>query len=123
MIGSNASSILAEAFDSSVNAYKATATAQGKVYVDPSLVANKSTITFTVYVTEIINPTAFMVRIKPNELTADNVGHIYYTPSSVILGSWQTFTVDISHFGDACTEFAFIIPEGQTVWFRDITIS
>lgn len=115
-------SLTAEAFDGNVNAYKATATAQGKVYIDPSLVANKSTITFTVYVSEILNDTAFMVRIKPNELTEESVGHIYYTPSTVALGTWQTFTVDISHFGDACTEFSFIIPVGQTVWFRDITV-
>ena len=114
-------SLTAEAFDSSVNAYKATATEQGKVYIDTDLVANKSKITFTVYVTEILNTTAFMVRVKPDALV-DN-GHIYYTPSSVTVGTWQTFTVDISHFGTACTEFAFIIPKGQTVWFRDITIS
>lgn len=115
-------SLTVEAFDSSVNAYKATATEQGKVYIDPSLVANKSTITFTVYVTEILNSTAFMVRIKPNELTDKSVGYIYYTPSTVKLGTWQTFTVDISHFGTACTEFSFIIPAGQTVWFRNITV-
>ena len=115
-------SLTAEAFDGSVNAYKVTATAQGKVYIDTALVANKSKITFTVYVSEILNPTAFMVRIKPNSLTEDNVGHVYYTSSSVTIGTWQTFTLDVSHFGDACTEFSFIIPEGQTVWFRDITI-
>ena len=114
--------LTAEAFDATTNAYKATATAQGKVYIDTSLVANKSTITFTVYVSEIVNTTAFMVRIKPNDLTEDGVGHLYYTPSSVAVGTWQTFTVDISHFGSACTEFSFIIPAGQTVWFRDITI-
>ena len=113
-----------EALDG-VGAYKATASAQGKIYIDPSLVANKSTFTFTAYVSEIApgNTTAFMLRIKPNDLTEGEVGHIYYTPNLVTPGAWLTFTVDISHFGDACTEFAFIIPAGQTVWFRDITIA
>ena len=115
----------AEAFDDSVNAHKATASSQGKVFIDEALLANKSTITFTVYVSETVpaNTTVFMVRIKPNDLTEDGKGHIYYTPNMVEVGTWQTFTIDVSEFGTACTEFSFIIPEGQTVWFRDITIA
>ena len=114
------------AFDETVNAYEVTATAQGKVFIMPSKVANKNTISFTVYVDETVatNTTVFMIRIKPNNLDAeDGNGYIYYTPSTVKVGEWQTFTVDISGFGEACTEFAFVIPVGQTIWLRDITIS
>lgn len=117
--------LTAEAFDDTTNAYKVTAQSQGKVYIDTALIANKSTFTFSVYVSETVeaNTTVFMLRIKPNELDEDGNGYIYYTPNVVTVGEWQTFTVDISSFGTSCTEFSFVIPVGQTVWFRDITIS
>ena len=106
-------------------AYKATASSQGKIYIDTSLVANKSTLTFTVYVPEILstNSTAFMLRVKPNNLTDNGQGYIYYTPSTVTAGTWQTFTVDISAYGDTCSEFSFVIPQGHTLYLKDITIS
>lgn len=116
------------------NAYKVTATSQGKVYIDPALVANKTTFTFTTYVAEAPPETteAFILRLKPDgafmDIT-DDQKHTYYQINDsdenecVILGTWQTFTIDISSLGDKCTEFSFIIPAGGTVYFRDITIA
>lgn len=38
------------------------------------------------------------------------------------LGTWQTFTVDISSYSEY-TEFAFVIPKGNTVYFCDMYFS
>jgi hypothetical protein len=37
-------------------------------------------------------------------------------------GTWQTFTVDISSYSEY-TEFAFVIPKGNTVYFCDMYFS
>ena len=124
--------LTAEAFDESINAYKVVASTQGKVFIDPALVANKTTLTFTVYVGEEIGDSAFLIRLKPDQgftnLTQDGK-HILYQYSSsvsdnrrVVVGAWKTFSVDISAFGTSCTEFSFIVFAGQTIWIRDITI-
>lgn len=122
--------LTAEAFDETVNAYKVTASKQGKVFIVPALVANKTTFTFTAYVEETTDSWSWLIRLKPDEgftdLTQDGK-HITYTANAednrkVVAGEWKTYTVDISAFGDKCTEFSFIIPAGGTVWLRDITI-
>lgn len=124
--------LTAEAFNETINAYKVVASAQGKVFIDPALVANKTTLTFTVYVEEEIGNSAFLIRLKPDQgftnLTQDGK-HILYQYSSsvsdnrrVVVGEWKTFSVDISAFGTSCTEFSFIVFAGQTIWLRDITI-
>ena len=123
-----------------VNAYKFTASSQGKVYVDTSLIANKSTLTFSVYVPETstgrlsLTPSPeFAIRIKPNELEpeADGKidGHLCFSTETDIedikltYGEWKTYTVDISVLGSSCTEFAFYIATGNTIYLSNITIS
>jgi hypothetical protein len=38
------------------------------------------------------------------------------------LGTWQTFTVDVSSYSEY-TEFAFVIPTGNTVYFTDMYLT
>ena len=55
-------------------------------------------------------------------------GYIDYKSSSKLdeykieFDTWQTFTVDISTFGDDCTEFAFVVASGNVIYLRDIVI-
>ena len=125
-------------FDETVNAYKVEAANQGKVKINVELLKNKSSFTFTVYVpstsTEKLGGLGeFSIRIKPNEIEPEGdggsyIGYIDYnsTPHSedykIVFDSWQTFTVDISDFGEKCTEFAFVIANGNTVYLRDMVI-
>ena len=125
-------------FDDTVNAYKVEAANQGKVKIDVELLKNKSSFTFTVYVpstsTEKLGALGeFAIRTKPNEIEpegdgGDYIGYIDYnsTPHSenykIVFDTWQTFTVDISDFGEGCTEFAFVIASGNTIYLRDMVI-
>ena len=125
-------------FDENTNAYKVVANSQGKVYVNTELLKNKSTFTFTVYVPstsafKLGGLGEFAIRTKPNEIEpegdgGDYIGYIDYnsTPHSenykIVFDTWQTFTVDISAFGENCTEFAFVIANGNTIYLRDIVI-
>ena len=124
-------------FDSDITAYEVVALSQGKVFINTDLIKNKSTFTFTVYVPD--SSTAklggygeFAIRVKPNdkEPVGDGTvdGYINYNSSSTLetyklkYDTWQTFTVDISDLGDKCTEFAFVIAKGNTIYLRDIVI-
>ena len=125
-------------FDENTAAYEITANSQGKVYVKTSLLKNKSRFTFTVYVpgkstAKLGGYGEFAIRTKPNDIEPDgdggNVkGYINYNSSSSIdaykleFDKWQTFTVDISEFGEKCTEFSFVIAKGNTIYLRDIII-
>jgi hypothetical protein len=125
-------------FDETVNAYKVVASNQGKVKINAELVKNKRTFTFTVYVpsdsTEKLGGLGeFAIRTKPNEIEPEGdggsyIGYIDYNSSSSVDGykikfdTWQTFTVDISGFGTQCTEFAFVIAKGNTIYLRDMVI-
>ncbi|MBQ8407766.1 MAG: metallophosphoesterase [Clostridia bacterium] len=124
-------------FDENITAYEVVASEQGKVYVNVSLLKNKSKFTFTVFVPEeskvkLNGYGEFAIRTKPNEIepAGDGAvqGYIDYNSSSanedyrLKFGEWQTFTVDISSFGEGCTEFAFVIAKGNTVYLRDLTI-
>ncbi len=123
--------------EQTVTAYKFTASYQGKVYVNTELVKNKSTVTFSLYVPststgKFAGHAEFAVRIKPNEIEPGNdglnPGHIMYKSTNtneeykVFFDEWRTYTVDISGFGEACTEFAFYVPTGNTVYIKDILI-
>ena len=119
-------------------AYEIIADSQGKVYINTDLLKNKSTFTFTVFIPETSDKKLgglgeFAIRIKPNEIEpsgADGIvdGYIDYNSTSsnerclIKYGEWQTFTVDVSALGENCTEFAFVIPAGNTIYLRDLTI-
>ena len=124
-------------FDKSINAFEIVATNQGKVKINVELLKNKSTFTFTVYVPSISTNKLqgygeFAIRTKPNEIEPDGdgkvQGYIDYNSSStnasykILFDTWQTFTVDISDFGEACTEFSFVIAKGNTIYIRDMII-
>lgn len=125
-------------FDETINAYKVEAANQGKVKINVELLKNKSSFTFTVYVpstsTEKLGALGeFAIRTKPNEIEPNGdggsyIGYIDYnsTPHSedykIVFDTWQTFTVDISDFGEKCTEFAFVIANGNTIYLKDIVI-
>lgn len=118
------------------DAYSVTATSQGKVYVKASL-KGKSTFTFSVFVpetstTKLNNFGEFAIRVKPDEpeyIDGHSNGYIKYMSSPdypdnlrIDFGVWRTYTVDISQFGDNCTEFSFVIAKGNTIYLRDIII-
>lgn len=125
------------AFDETTGAYEVTAKAQGKLYVNTSLFQGKTTLSFTVYLPTTSNAKLagygeFAVRVKPNdkEPLMDGVsdGYIKYDSRAadaalqLKFGEWQTFTIDISQLGGVCTEFSFVIAQGNVVYFRDIAV-
>jgi len=119
------------------NAWKCTATSQGKVYVDCSLLQNKTKFTFSVYVPSestttmaLFDSPLFAIRVKPNEsepaLDGNANGYIEYSTSvadtkrKLLYGQWQTFTVDVTGLGAVCTEFAFNIGAGNVIYLKDV---
>ena len=125
-------------FDESINAFEIVATNQGKVKINVELLKNKSTFTFTVYVPSTSSVKLgglgeFAIRTKPDNIEPEGdggnyIGYIDYNSNphdedyKIVFDTWQTFTVDISDFGEACTEFAFVIATGNTIYLRDIVI-
>ena len=124
-------------FDENINAFEIVAANQGKVKINVELLKNKSTFTFTVYVpsassNKLQGYGEFAIRTKPNNIEPEGDGaidgYINFKSSSTLadykleFDTWQTFTVDISNFGEACTEFAFVIASGNTIYLRDIVI-
>ena len=125
-------------FDDQINAYKVEAANQGKVKINVDLLKNKSKFTFTVYVpstskVKLGGLGEFAIRTKPDNIEPEGdggtyMGYIDYnsTPHSedykIVFDTWQTFTVDISDFGEKCTEFAFVIAKGNTIYLRDMEI-
>lgn len=128
-------------FDETTNAYKIYADNQGKVHINPELLRGKTTFTFSVYVTEGFADLAgmgpFAIRLKPDDGSAAGIAgcinasgkyYIDYDVDSVdeakiVAGIWQTFTVDISDIADTCTEFSFIVAQGNTIYLKDVAIS
>lgn len=100
-----------------------------KLYINTELLKNKSTITFSVYVpvesTALVNGGEFTIRVKP-----DNLANKYINYSSTSadnnyklkIGEWQTFVIDISSYGEACTQFAFQLGAGNTIYLKDIAV-
>ena len=128
----------AVAFDETINAYKVTANAQGKLHVNVGLLKGKTAFTFTVYMPSTSTAKLqgfgqFALRTKPNESEPSTDGKVdgyidYDTDSnldSVKLkyDEWQTFTVDITEFAAVATEFAFNIAAGNVIYLRDIAVS
>ena len=125
-------------FDDTTNAYKVTANAQGKLYVNTALLKGKTTFTFTVYMPSTSSAKLgglgqFAIRTKPNDaepsIDGETDGFIDYDTDSTLdslklkYDEWQTFTVDISKFQESCTEFAFVIAQGNTIYLRDLAVS
>ena len=125
-------------FDDTTNAYKVTANAQGKLYVNTALLKGKTTFTFTVYMPSTSSAKLgglgqFAIRTKPNDaepsIDGKADGFIDYDTESTLdslklkYDEWQTFTVDISKFQESCTEFAFVIAQGNTIYLRELAIS
>ena len=116
-----------------VPTYQFTAGRQGKVYVDVDAVANADVFTFSAFVPEgsacLDGQGEFSIRIKPNNLTENGSGYVTYRSTvtddrfSIPLGEWKTYTLDISALGNACTEFAFVIPAGNTLYLKDLGVS
>ena len=131
-------SLVAVELDGGITAYEATAISQGKVYIKTALLQNKSSFTFSVLVpaessAKLGGLGEFAIRVKPNDLEPEGdggtyIGYIDYDSSSSIEGytikfdTWQTFTVDISNFGESCTEFAFVIAKGNKIYLKDLAI-
>ena len=114
-----------------VNAYKITANEQGKILITPSLLVNKTKITFSVFMPETSSAKLdglgeFSIRVKPNSLT-DN-GYITFDSDStdearkIIFGEWKTYEVDVSSYGSECTEFSIILAKDNVIYLKDVTI-
>ena len=119
-------------------AYCVTAYGQGKLFIDPALLKGKTTLTFSVLLpsaskAKLSGRGEFSLRIKPNEaeppVDGRKNGYIDYATDSLTqsrklrYNTWQTFTIDLSELGEDCTEFAFLIPEGNVLYIKDVTIS
>ena len=114
-----------------VPAYQFTASAQGKVYVDVSAIANQDIFTFSAFVPEgskkLDGQGEFSVRTKPNDLVGSGYTCFHSAATSeellIPLGEWKTYSMDISHYGEKCTEFSFVIPAGNTLYLKDLAVS
>ena len=119
------------------NAWKCEAVQQGKVFINKELLKNKSKVTFSVYLPASSNITLgglgeMAIRVKPNDLepVIDGVtdGYIHYDTDSnntllkLVYGEWKTYTIDISGFGESCTELSFVIAKGNTIYLKDLMI-
>ncbi|MBQ7948250.1 MAG: metallophosphoesterase [Clostridia bacterium] len=132
-------------FDETTNAYKLTANDQGKILVNPEVLKGKSSLSFSIFVptdSNIINNWgAFVLRFKVSSddgsiaqlpgayNDATNKYYQIYKESEtneaikIVEGEWKTYTVDISGFADECTEFAFLIAAGNTLYLKDVTVA
>ena len=128
--------VVGEVFDNQ-NAYKVTAVGQGKFYVNTSILANKNTFSFTIYVpssssNRLGGMGEFAIRVKPDAcqslLDLYTSGYLDYDSKDtrpelkIVFDQWVTYTIDVSRLGTTCTEWAFLIPIGNVVYLRDITI-
>jgi hypothetical protein len=129
--------ILATAYDETVNAYKVYADGQGKIFFDTALAAENDTFTFTVLIPEDSEGSSsfeFTLRVKPNGSMTEDQGctdgkYIYYQSNisdarrRIVRGEWKTFTVDISHLDSTCTEFSLMLAAKTTMWIKDISFT
>jgi hypothetical protein len=133
----------AVAFDETTNAYKLTANSQGKLYINTSLLAGKTTLTFSVYVSSGYNNLPgmgpFAIRVKPDDNrivglpgasidSSNGKQYIVYKETGVdavkiVTDCWQTYTVDITNIVNGCTELSFIVAQGNVIYFKDIVLS
>jgi hypothetical protein len=106
------------------NAFAVTAPSQGKVYFKADAVNAGTSVTFAVFVpkdnTTLQGYGEFAIRYK----APGGNGYIDFNTGkgSLTVGEWVTYTVTPADYGTGFTEFAFIIPAGNTVYFKDIEI-
>ena len=134
-------------FDSTTNAYKLVAASQGKALINTELMRDKTTFTFSVFVpttstAKLSGMGPFSIRVKPDNGAVANITggwidtgdrnkqYIIYNdkqlsrPTNLIsFGTWQTLTVDISGIAADCSEFAFIIAAGNTIYLKDLAFA
>ncbi len=114
------------------NAYEITANEQGKIFISAGLLANKSKVTFSVFMPETSTAKLsgygeFSVRVKPNSLVIN--GYILFSSDvaddsrKIVSGRWATYEIDISSFGSSCTELSIILTKGNVMYLKDVTIS
>ena len=132
-------------FDETTNAWKVTAGSQGKLFINTALMRGKTTFTFTLYMENAVgqyelNP--FAIRVKPDDGSGAGIAGMFESGSSkkqyiryqvgdaasadevrLELGVWKTYTVDITSIAETCTEFAFNIATGNTLYLKDIALS
>lgn len=126
------SALSAEAVEfGGVNAYKITANSQGKIKISPSLIANKTKITFSVFMPETSSAKLgglgeFSIRVKPKSLAGS--GYITFDSAStdetrkIVFGEWKTYEIDVSSYGSECTEFSIILAKDNVMYLKDVTI-
>lgn len=121
------------------NAWKCTAISQGKVFIDSSLLQNKTKFTFSVYVpsesTSVMalpDGPLFAMRFKESLEVSNPTfgtcqeGYIIFSTTTekegqkLEYGKWQTFTVDLSEMPETCIEFAFNIDSGNVIYLKDV---
>ncbi len=131
-------------FDETTNAYKLYASSQGKALLNTNLMRNKTTFTFSVFVpssstAKLGGMGQFSFRVKPDDgaissiagafidVTGGNKQYIAFNDKEgtnpavkIVYDTWQTFNVDISTIANTCTEFAFIIAQGNTIYVKDM---
>lgn len=132
--------VTADAIDG-YNAWKVECASQSKVYVQTSLLEGKSTFSFSAYVPSTSTNTMqltdypiFAIRVKTSANSRPEFGncidgHICYSTTTsdatrlVTPGTWQTFTVDLTELDTSdCTEFAFYVGTGNTIYIKDVVI-
>lgn len=114
-----------------VNAYKITANEQGKIIISAGLLANKSKVSFSIFMPETSTAKLsgygeFSVRVKPNSLV--NGGYILFSSDltddnrKIVFGEWKTYEVDVSAYGSECSEFSIILAKGNVMYLRNVVI-
>jgi hypothetical protein len=109
------------------NAFAVKATSQGKVYFAVDRVNAATTMTFSVFVPEgsakLSGMGELAIRIKNASQSYLQYRSDGVDGEALVLGTWQTFTVNLKAYSADYTEFAFIVPAGNTYYFKDITLS
>ncbi|MBQ7373552.1 MAG: hypothetical protein IJW64_03215 [Clostridia bacterium] len=115
--------------------------------INVNLMRNKTTFTFSAYVpssstSNLAGMGAFSIRVKPDngnvstiagafiDVSGGNKQYIAFSDKAgtaeavkIVRDTWQTFTVDISAISADCTEFSFIIAQGNTIYLKDLAFN
>ena len=127
--------VMQDSYGYNVQGYEIDALSQGELYLNTQLLKTATTFSFAVKVMEntpkLDGYGEFAIRINgAKEPFIDGIqdGYINYNSASkinavkIVLGEWQIFTVDVSEIDDQCSEFAFVIPAGATIYLKDLAL-